>query len=1124
MQQRPGFAAGETLLAITTLSFDIAALEIWLPLVTGGRVELVESPVVGDPHALSERIGRVQPHVIQATPATFRMLLTAGWQGHPELRILCGGEALPAELVGPLRDRCGELWNMYGPTETTIWSTIEPVEAEPPSISIGRPIANTRIYVLDRRQQRVPIGVVGELYIGGEGLACGYRNRPELTAERFLADPFSNEPSGRMYRTGDLARFLPDGRLECLGRVDQQIKLRGFRIEPGEIEARLVELPEIEQAVVATHEPTAGDLRLVAWYTLAGNTSVSESRLRSYVRGAVPEYMVPSRFVRLDRFPQTPNGKVDRRRLPEPAAATSAAGAMIPHRATTSSPPASERQASFERIAGRARELEAQFAIPRAEEMPALKQALNDLCRAHVCRYLLEADEEFRQHVVRDIDAQRKTLGVIPAFRKFHEYMLRVLAEDGVIERRGGAFTVLEDPRIHADTDVAAERVRAVAAGFAGTIELLDHCGRHYRDVLSGEIPGISVLFVDGNREFLDQKLRRETVEHRNLRVYRRVAVEFVAELASSRQLRILEIGGGGGTLTWELAEALRGCDAQYTFTDIGPSIVAAARREAASRGLVSIDFRTLDITRDPAGQGFANEQFDIVLGLNVVHATPDLDDSLMQLTKLLVPGGILALIEYVRSPRWDDLIWGVTEGWWCFEDAYRDHIALTDIATWESVLHDRGFVDVRGIPAAEAHDRTDGALILAATPTAAAVPASVFEPTTASRVAAAPRDAYERHLCNLWQALLHVKPVGIRDDFFDLGGHSLLAVELVTQIERVYGKRLPLATLLEARTVAALANVLRTEDWQPKWNSLVPMRPGGTRPPLFLMHSHGGNVLEYAPLVEHLGEDQPVYALQARGLDGNIDPHPSISDMAAAYIGEIKALQPEGPYYLGGFCFGGHLALEVAQQFASQGDEVAAVVLIQTQTEDFAAAARGIKKLQRHVHRLRHRLALERTHLAQQGSRAQLGQLLQRLRRLGMVVRGRIAVATDPLLARLGYRPARRSLGFIEQALAAAHERAIANHTPPPYAGKVYLFRAEQQRRGLPPDPTLGLKSVLEGPIETAVAPGLQQTMLSEPHVRTLAARIAATLRESEPAEPGPSTGTSSSDTAAAPALTAAT
>ena len=615
-----------------------------------------------------------------------------------------------------------------------------------------------------------------------------------------------------MYRTGDLARFLPDGRLECLGRIDQQIKLRGFRIEPGEIEARLVELPEIEQAVVATHEPTAGDLRLVAWYTLAGNTSVSESRLRSYVRGAVPEYMVPSRFVRLDRFPQTPNGKVDRRRLPEPTAAASASAATIPHRATPASSPASERLASFERLAGRARELEAEFAIPRAEEMPAVKQALNDLCRAHVCRYLLQADQEFCQHAVRNIDAQRKTLGVIPAFRKFHEYMLRLLAEDGVIERRG--------VRVHrpgGSSHPCRHRCRC-KAGTCGRRRVRGHdrVARPLRATLSGRSLGRDPRHQRIVRR-RQPRIPRPEASPRDGRAPQSEslparAVEFVAELANSRQLRILEIGGGGGTLTWELAEALRGCDAQYTFTDIGPSIVAAARREAASRGLDSIDFRTLDITRDPAGQGFANEQFDIVLGLNVVHATPDLDDSLMQLTKLLVPGGILALIEYVRSPRWDDLIWGVTEGWWCFEDAYRDHIALTDIATWERVLHDRGFVDVRGIPAAEARDRTDGALILAATPMAAAVPANLFEPTAASRVATAPRDAYERHLCNLWQAILHVKPVGIHDDFFDLGGHSLLAVELVTQIERVYGKRLPLATLLEARTVEALANVLRSE------------------------------------------------------------------------------------------------------------------------------------------------------------------------------------------------------------------------------------------------------------------------------------------------------------------------
>ncbi len=246
MRRTPGFSPGETLLAVTSLSFDIAALEIFLPLTVGGRVELASREEAADGALLAERLRTSGASVLQATPATWRMLLDAGWTGDPGLRALCGGEALPRDLAAALAGRVRELWNLYGPTETTVWSAaarVRPEETGP--VSIGRPIANTRIHLLDRQLQTVPLGVPGELWIGGAGLARGYLGRPDLTAERFLPDPFATEPGDRLYRTGDLARHLPGGRMEVLGRIDHQVKVRGFRIELGEIEAALAELPGV---------------------------------------------------------------------------------------------------------------------------------------------------------------------------------------------------------------------------------------------------------------------------------------------------------------------------------------------------------------------------------------------------------------------------------------------------------------------------------------------------------------------------------------------------------------------------------------------------------------------------------------------------------------------------------------------------------------------------------------------------------------------------------------------------------------------------------------------------------------------------------------------------------------
>jgi len=308
MAREPGLTADDVLLAVTTLSFDIAGLELLLPLIVGARVEIATREEASDAELLKQRLAGAT--VMQATPATWRMLLDAGWEGGA-IKALCGGEALPSDLAAKLLPRVGSLWNMYGPTETTVWSAARRVahEEEGTSIAVGGAIANTSLYVLDRRLEPVPVGVPGELCIGGEGLARGYLDAPDLTAERFVPDPFAE---GRMYRTGDLVRWLPDGRIEFLGRIDFQVKVRGFRIELGEIEAALAAHPSVRQAVAGLR----GD-RLVAWVV-----ADAEADLREHLKGRLPEYMIPSAFVRLDAFPLTPSGKVDRKALPEPELAT----------------------------------------------------------------------------------------------------------------------------------------------------------------------------------------------------------------------------------------------------------------------------------------------------------------------------------------------------------------------------------------------------------------------------------------------------------------------------------------------------------------------------------------------------------------------------------------------------------------------------------------------------------------------------------------------------------------------------------------------------------------------------------------------------------------------------------
>jgi amino acid adenylation domain-containing protein len=330
MQQEPGITAADNLLVITTISFDIAGLELYLPLISGATLVLAETQTTKDGEALLRLIQQKEVTIMQATPATWRMMLEAGWKNPLPLKALCGGEALPLELANRLLSKCESLWNMYGPTETTIWSSVKKLSAADQDITIGRPIANTQFYVLDEHQRPVAAGGIGELCIAGDGVAQGYLHRPALTAEKFIANPFAVQPGAQLYRTGDLGKLLKSGDLQCLGRIDQQVKIRGYRIEPGEIEQVLVALDEVREAVVVAHAPQPGDERLVA-YVVPSNTAPAEvsrqqiSLWKKALLSQLPAYMVPADFVLVAALPLTLNGKIDRKSLLQPAAAVAVA-------------------------------------------------------------------------------------------------------------------------------------------------------------------------------------------------------------------------------------------------------------------------------------------------------------------------------------------------------------------------------------------------------------------------------------------------------------------------------------------------------------------------------------------------------------------------------------------------------------------------------------------------------------------------------------------------------------------------------------------------------------------------------------------------------------------------------
>ncbi len=326
LRTTPGMRAAHRVLSVTTLSFDIAVSELIMPLTVGARIVLATRTQAMDGEQLRQLIERENVDFLDGTPSTWQLLLAAGWAGRHDLLAICTGEPLPPELGSRLLPLVGELWNGYGPTETTVWSSFHRVDRVDGPVPIGKPIANTQIHVADSRLRALPLGAIGELFIAGEGVTLGYLNRPELTAERFVEAPgkTGGAPSTRWYRTGDLGRWRADGILECLGRIDHQVKVRGYRIELGEIEAALARHPALERVLVITREDQPGDVRLVA-YVIA-RADFEDGDLRKHLAESLPEYMIPQHFVRITAIPALANGKLDRRALPKPTLDVAARG------------------------------------------------------------------------------------------------------------------------------------------------------------------------------------------------------------------------------------------------------------------------------------------------------------------------------------------------------------------------------------------------------------------------------------------------------------------------------------------------------------------------------------------------------------------------------------------------------------------------------------------------------------------------------------------------------------------------------------------------------------------------------------------------------------------------------
>jgi amino acid adenylation domain-containing protein len=688
--------AGRSVPVHSSISFDLTVTSLYPALLAGGQIELLPEDV-GAQNLIAALKRAENRGLVKITPAHLELLsqqLSSEEAAGVTKTFVIGGEALLAENLVLWREFATKtrLINEYGPTETVVGCCVYEVRAEDPKsgpIDIGRPIANTQLYILDGNLQPVPAGVKGELYIGGDGVARGYLNRPELSRKKFIFDPFSGKTGARLYKSGDLARYRKDGTLEYLGRADDQVKVRGYRIELREIEAALAAHSGVQSCTVLAVEETPGNKQLVAYAVPQPNKSLAVEELKNFLKQSLPEYMVPSQFVFMDSFPLTRNGKIDRKALPAPT---------------------------------------------------------------------------------------------------------------------------------HANISAAHEFV--------------------------------------------------------------------------------------------------------------------------------------------------------------------------------------------------------------------------------------------------------------------------------------APSTETEKKVAAMWMELLKAERIGIHDDFFDLGGHSLMAIKALSRIREEFGVDLPLATLLQAPTVAKLSALLHKKDeFTPSWSLLVPVRKGGSKPPLFLMHAHGGNVLDYHPLVKHLESDQPVYAFQARGLDGNIIKDATLNEMAAAYVAELRSFQPEGPYFIGGFCLGGLLALEVAEHLTAAGQRVALVIMIQSIHPESMGFKPDTSAIKRWWFQMRKRADLELENF----SNGRKGYLSERLMHLWDVVRVRTSIAYKNLTGKNLYMSPELSKLFFFEALGVEHKKAMDEYRPAPYGGDVLVFRASKQLAGLIADENLGWKGTVQGNLEICEVPGHQQNLLLEPNVSNLAKEFSIRLKAAQ-------------------------
>jgi amino acid adenylation domain-containing protein len=903
MQQAPGISKNDILLAVTTISFDIAGLELYLPLITGATVLLADPAVTRDGRLLLDLVKSAKVSLLQATPSTWRMLLDAGWEKPLPLKALCGGEALSNDLAEKLTSKCTELWNMYGPTETTVWSTVKKIE-KGEIITIGRPINNTQVYILDEFLKPVSTGTVGEIYIAGDGVARGYLNRPELTSERFLRNPFDELPDNVMYRTGDLGKFLKNGEIQCLGRIR-----------------------EVKETAVIAHEARSGDQVLVAYvvpetvatndkapswqerwdmiYNVGVNHESGQKSTDQVLELAIAEQLSGKKDVKeeIDDWVQQSVNRIRDLRPKRVMEVGCGAGQLLFELApdTTLYIGTDYSSTAIENLREKlalnaAKWRNVKTAVANADDFSAVPVASLDLVLIHSVAqyfpdtaYLLQVIEGAVKSVAQGGcvfigDMQGKsTLRMHHTFDQFP----RSSADNTVAD-----FKKIIDRRLFIEDEFMADPAyfyllpQLIPAISAVDIQLregkfLNETTKHHYDIwlYVGNPPEIASAetVIDWSPDYSTEYLERSLSE--NSRTVLQLRNVFNHRTAQDHTLlQVID----------SLSADTRLMDAKQKMASIPVSVDPAILWSIGEKHKFTTHVRW-------AGDGSDNLLDVVFIPYELNNRIPARPSSIT--LESASPN------DFARNPFKHNLVvpQDQVDAW---KQQLRRHlpdymVPNNFVALAKLPLTPNGKIDKKALP----DPMLDGA-----------------ENRTGFM---APRTDVEKLVADIWMECLRLEKISVFDNFFELGGHSLIAVQVMTRLEKKTGKRLPLSMLFEYPTIEKLASILHMNGRSVTWDSLVPIKPQGTKIPLYIVHGAGLHVLLFNTLAINMHADQPVYGLQAKGINSDDKPLDSIEAIAAYYIDAIMAKNPDGPYALAGYSFGGIIAFEMSKQLKERGKEV---------------------------------------------------------------------------------------------------------------------------------------------------------------------------------------------------------